>query len=151
MARPKRRWRPWYASALGFACRLRAAPIGGVVVSHGGLRSVVEDVHGRSPWLEAALSTLGREYLPKEPHAPSLHPFPARCPGAFSERTFGRYDRPMTNPSVQRLLDTSVEYVTGRRSFERAIASARAEGMSDEDIAHATGFIVGMLREICRP
>jgi hypothetical protein len=47
---------------------------------------------------------------------------------------FGRYDRGMPPPNVQRLLDTSVEYVTGRRSFERAIASARADGMSDEDI-----------------
>lgn len=54
----------------------------------------------------------------------------------------------MTRPSVQRLLDTSVEYVIGRRSFERAIAGARAEGMSDEEIAHATGFTVSMVREI---
>lgn len=54
----------------------------------------------------------------------------------------------MATATVQRLLNTSIEYVTGRRSFERAIASARAEGMSDEDIAHAIGFTVAMVREI---
>jgi len=54
----------------------------------------------------------------------------------------------MPGDSVQRLLDTSVEYVTGRRAFERAIASARADGRSEEEIAHATGFTVSMVREI---
>jgi len=57
----------------------------------------------------------------------------------------------LVTPTVQRLLSTSVEYVVGRRAFERAVASARAEGMSDEEIAHATGFTRSMLREIAGP
>src|SRR6476469_306048 len=43
----------------------------------------------------------------------------------------------MKRATSQRLLLPSVEYVAGRRSFERAIAAARAEGVPDEEIAHA--------------
>ncbi len=54
----------------------------------------------------------------------------------------------MLAPIVQRLLDTSSDYVAARFAFDRAVTSARRQGMSDEEIAHLTGFTVPMVQAV---
>ena len=54
----------------------------------------------------------------------------------------------MLSPIAQQLLETSSDYVSARFAFDRAVSSARREGMSDEEIAHLTGFTVAMVEAV---
>jgi len=59
------------------------------------------------------------------------------------------YTRLSVLPSLtDRLLETSSEYVSARFEFDRAVRTAREEGLSDEEIAHLIGFSVAMVEAV---
>jgi hypothetical protein len=54
----------------------------------------------------------------------------------------------MLSPTAHRLLDTSSTYVSARFEFDRAVKSARHEGLTDEEIARLIGFSVAMVEAV---
>jgi hypothetical protein len=54
----------------------------------------------------------------------------------------------MLSSVATRLLDTSSVYVAARFEFDRAVRSARKDGISDEEIAHLIGFSVAMVEAV---
>ena len=48
------------------------------------------------------------------------------------------------------LLKSSAAYATTRLSFANAIVIAQRAGETDEEIAHATGYTVPMIRAVLR-
>jgi hypothetical protein len=49
---------------------------------------------------------------------------------------------------TQPLLDSSFQYVQGKRAFETAITSARRKGWPDEEIARVAGLTVEMIQAV---
>ena len=56
--------------------------------------------------------------------------------------------RPVADKLTQPLLDSSFQYVQGKRAFETAIMSARRKGWPDEEIARVTGLTVGLIETV---
>jgi hypothetical protein len=50
----------------------------------------------------------------------------------------------------QALLASSADYSKARLSFANAIVIAQRAGTADEEIAHATGYTVPMIRAVLR-